>query len=321
MRHLSLLLILSTQTFGSLQKILKSCSQCSDGSKDCCSFDYQLDVDPADYTANICPVMISEDSVEVRAGDDYTIRCELDSLCINGCEWITPQGRKCQFDKDSRYGDYCGPDANVQFVGDFAKARCDIRIEDLSERHEGTWRCVNKIQRRLSDTLNMTMTSKLPLKAALGISIPLGILGIFIFIAILIWCMCPSWITTVCSCCRKKDSHSEKVRQEAPPRSFSRRVHPEQSQVTYQEHHYEVSHDDDGHESTSSSAGAQSSAFQGFASNTSAPLPRRQRVHQPVVPPPVTYTRVETQVGSDLPRTARKISNSTSLSNYNTAFK
>ena len=294
MKRLHLLTILVAVTSGDSEKIRKipwldkwvDCSKCRGGGTACCSFDFNLEVDPVIFNANICPVMIKDKHVDVAPGHDQSIRCELDSVCITSCEWRNPQNEVCSFDRNTKYGEYCGSD--VQFVGDFDQARCDIKIVGISGRHQGTWRCINQVHRTFSDTLNVTVTGALPLKSVLGISIPIGIVVILVVIFVIVWCICPSWIAACCCYCRKKgDEQKDRYKDgatQAGPQQQERRTRNNRWVTTIPEHHYEVSQGDQ------------------------VPLP---------VPPTVTYTRVETHDGGNQPKTARKISNTTSLRNFN----
>ena len=143
------------------------CWQCKPSHPNCCEYDAHLDIDPVVMGANICPRIISDTDIDIHDGDDFYLYCSLDSICINTCTWMLPNGRSCHFNDKTPQGSSCG---DIELVGDFSIGSCDIKVSNANQHHDGTWRCLPAADKLLSDTVNITITDGLKRESIIQIA-------------------------------------------------------------------------------------------------------------------------------------------------------
>ena len=144
-----------------------------------------------------------------------------------------------------------GGGSNIYFNGNaverdgdpYAVSNCNIRIEEMHDAHNGTWKCkasVGTINHGVfSDTINITTIRDndvvVSLGVILGVSIPVAVILIVCAVLLLIWCCCPVYLALCCCCipaCREKsEASSQKADYTKADRSRNRSYYSDETQT------------------------------------------------------------------------------------------
>ena len=139
--------------------------------------------------------------------------------------------------------------SNIYFNGNpieengnqYAISNCNIRIEEMHDAHNGTWKCKASIYSGgvFADTVNITTIRDtdvvVSLGVILGVTIPVAVILIVALILVLIWCCCPVYLALCCCCipaCREKsETSSQKHQYTQADRSRNRSLYSDETQT------------------------------------------------------------------------------------------
>ena len=162
-------------------------------------------------------------NIQVEPESDFRLYCDPGTEGeINRCEWESPNGAICEFDRDNQEGDSCGGIEGVEFEGelDNGNGNCQIYVNDAREEiHDGTWKCSMKVGPTMYDYVNVEVSyddddDGLTPGQIAAIAVSCGLVFLALLILLLMCCLCPA----VFDKCRgeKKEKNKKIYVHEAP---------------------------------------------------------------------------------------------------------